>query len=147
MKSTGWSVALAAAMSLVYCSAGSAAEPTSQVVRVEGCAADGARPGVTFPSLSGQMVEQPAVPAMLMIDYANTSMNPISVIDFGLVKDGKLITMVRDTGRFAPRAQVMHAFVISENAVPQDPMSVSCIPLRIQYANGTSWMNQDVNAR
>jgi hypothetical protein len=147
MKSKSWSLALAAAMSFFCCGAGNAAEPTSEVVHVAACAADGARPGVTFPSLNGQMVEQPAVPAMLMIAYANTSMNPISVIDFGLVRDGKLIAMVRDTGRFASQAQVMHAFIISDKTVPDNPASVSCVPLRIQYANGTSWMNQNVPGR
>jgi hypothetical protein len=132
---------------LAQTSIGNADEPAARAVQVINCVASTGSPNLTFPSIEGELqIVQPALPAMLMIAYTNRSATPINVIDFGVVKDGKVVAMVRDVGEFDTDAPIMHAFGIREDAIPVAVTPSSCIPLRIRYANGTSWMNPDVVA-
>lgn len=147
MKRKFWNVAVAlAVLSSPLTSMAALAEPASTPVRIEGCAASKAKPALTFVSIFGEQISQPALPAMLMVDFTNNSARSVGAIDFGVVSSGKLVAMFRDTGMFAPNARIMHAFGISESAVPADASSTSCVPLRVQYADGTSWMNPSMPA-
>jgi hypothetical protein len=119
------------------------AQSTMQIVQVHGCVASAGAAAQNFTSPFGQMVAQPSLPPMLMIDFANVSSNPIASVDFGLVSNGKVVAMVRDTGMFAPNATIMHAYGIQASQVPSGS-GATCIPLRVQYANGTTWMNPDM---
>jgi hypothetical protein len=133
-------------LSLLAAPVAHAAASDAGVVRVDGCAASKATSQLTFVDIFGKNVSQMGMPAMLMVDFANESANPITAVDFGLVKDGKLVATVRDTGTFAPKARVMHAFGIEETAIPDQITASSCLPLRVQYADGTSWMNPNIPA-
>jgi hypothetical protein len=132
-------------LSMLGAPAAHAASDTGNI-RVDGCAASKASAGRTFVDIFGENVSQAAMPAMLMVDYANESARPVTAVDFGLIKDGKLVAMVRDTGTIAPNARIMHAFGIDERAIPDRITASSCLPLRVQYADGTSWMNPNLPA-
>ncbi|HTV93358.1 MAG TPA: hypothetical protein VMG98_11640 [Verrucomicrobiae bacterium] len=118
------------------------ADSPNAPVQIQDCVSTPATEEFTFPGLEGAPVmTQLGTPAMVIIHYVNASSNPIATIDFGLVSGGKLTAMVRDVGTFAPQADVMHAFGINDRAVPAPGTPVSCVPLRIHYANGGSWTN------
>jgi hypothetical protein len=146
MNKKPWTTSLVLLLSLLAAPAAHAAGSDAGIVRVDGCAASKATSEITFVDIFGHRASQAAMPAMLMVDFANESASPITAVDFGLVKDGKLVAMVRDTGVFAPKASVMHAFGISESAVPDRVTSSSCVALRVQYADGKSWMNPNIPA-
>jgi hypothetical protein len=131
------------ALSAVFCSAFFTAAPAmaadaSPAVNVTGCATNGAQPQQQWTSVFGGNVYTPAVPSVLMIDFENVSSKPIKAVEFGLVKNGKVVTMVRDAGTFVPNALVMHAFG-SDIDLGTDT-NATCVPLRIEYADGTAWM-------
>jgi hypothetical protein len=120
------------------------AQTVPQAVSVSGCAANGAQQQQYYINVFGANVSEPAVPSVLMIDFQNVSPKPISAVEFGLVKDGKLITTVRDVGMFAPNAVIMHAY--GTNYALGDDVNASCVPLRVQYADGTTWMSSNMPA-
>ena len=67
--------------------AGSTA-PMADVIRVDGCAASAGHAEESFMGPFHEMVTQPSLPAMAMIDFSNVSNNPITSVEFGLVADG-----------------------------------------------------------
>jgi hypothetical protein len=115
------------------------AQSAASVIQVNGCAASGATDSRTFTSPFGVSLTQPGLPPMLMIDYVNVSTKPAVSVDFGIVNDGKLVTMVNDIGMYAPQASIMHAYGIAQ--VPSKTMGLMCVPLTVKYADGTIWMN------
>jgi hypothetical protein len=119
------------------------ADPMGQAVTVNGCAASPPHNAQTWLNVFGSNVHEPAMPAMLMIDFQNASSKPISSVDFGFVQNGRVVTTVRDVGMFAPNAVIMHAYGL-DYTVPN--ASGTCVPLRIQYADGSSWMNPTMPA-
>jgi hypothetical protein len=118
----------------------------AEVVHVDACTASAGHPEASYMGPFNKMVLQPALPPMAMIDFFNASSRPISAIEFGLVADGKLLAVVRDLGSFAPNARIMHAYGIAEAAVPPAGAMTECVPLRVRYADGTTWMNPTMPA-
>jgi hypothetical protein len=118
----------------------------AEVVHVDACGASAGHPEASYMGPFNKMVLQPALPPMAMIDFFNASSRPISAIEFGLVADGKLLAVVRDMGSFTPNARIMHAYGIAEAAVPPANAMTQCVPLRVRYADGTTWMNPSMPA-
>jgi hypothetical protein len=132
---------------LAFAPPASGAAPTaSEVIRVNGCVASPARPEASYMGPFNKMVLQPGLPPMAMIDFVNASNAPISSVEFGLIADGKLLAVVRDVGTFTPNASIMHAYGIAETAVPAADATTECVPLRVRYADGTTWLNPTMPA-
>ena len=75
---------------------------------------------------------------LLGISFANATQKPITMVDFGFVAGGKLMTEVRDAGTFAPGVAIAHDFRIPKDAYAD---SGECVPLQVRFADGTSWKN------
>ncbi len=134
-----------ASLALATASAQAQASP-ARIVAVEGCSASPAQQAMHFVSIFGTGVDQPGVPAMLMIAFENRAAKPLSSVDFGLVQDGKVLAVVRDVGRFTSSALVMHAYGLGEDRVPRSDRPVSCVPLTAIYTDGSTWMNAKMPA-
>jgi hypothetical protein len=136
-----WSFALAGAiLAAVIAPQVTSADTPAQTVTVSGCMARAAVAAQNWMSPFGSQVSQPPIPAMLVVDFTNAASTPLSAVEFAVVSNGKAISMVRDSGTFAPNARIMHAFGISNSAVPMDTM-LTCVPVRAKFADGTTWMN------
>jgi len=86
--------------------------------------------------------QPPASPSgTLYIDYVNAAPNEMATIDFGLVARGHLVAEVRDVGKFSPGVEIKHRFGISPNVFPLGTALPACVPLRVEYTNGTHWLN------
>ena len=48
---------------------------------------------------------------------------------------------VRDVGTFSPGAEIKHKFGISTNVFPLQTGLPQCVPLGIQFEDGTKWRN------
>lgn len=83
----------------------------------------------------------------LGIHYTNISDKPMRSIEFGLVAKGNLVAEVRDVGTFSPGAEIKHRFGISENVFPIGTGLPQCVPLRIAFADGTTWTNPSLPSR
>lgn len=145
MKSNSWFVAAALVLVPLAPIAGSTA-PMADVIRVDGCAASAGDAQQSFMGPFHEMISQPSLPPMAMIDFSNVSNNLITSVEFGLVANGKLLAVVRDGGSFAPNARIMHAYGIAASAVPSAGTMAECVPLLVRYANGTTWMNPSMPA-
>jgi hypothetical protein len=77
----------------------------------------------------------------LSIDYTNISTKVMKTIDFGLVARGELVAEVRDVGTFSPHAEIKHQFGLDPNVFPLRTALTQCVPLRIIFADGTTWKN------
>jgi hypothetical protein len=77
----------------------------------------------------------------LSIDYMNISTKVMKTIDFGLVARGELVAEVRDVGTFSPHAEIKHQFGLDPNVFPLRTALAQCVPLRIIFADGTTWKN------
>jgi hypothetical protein len=141
-----WFLAMVSAGLVAASPAAIAAAPAADVVRVDGCAASPARPEASYMGPFTKMILQPGLPAMALVDFVNASSASIDTIEFGLVADGKLLAVVRDRGSFAPNARIMHAYGIADSAVPPAGSTPECVPLRVRYADGTTWMNPSMPA-
>lgn len=152
MNVKSWFLAISGAglLALAPPAAGAApmAGPPSmaEVIHVDACGASAGHPEQSYMGPFTKMVLQPALPPMAMIDFFNASDRPISAVEFGLVADGKLVAIVRDMGSFAPKARIMHAYGIADAAVPPAKAMTECVPLRVRYADGTTWMNPSMPA-
>jgi hypothetical protein len=122
-----------------------AADAPAQAVTVSTCEATGPRNAQNWLNVFGVNVSQPATPAMLMIDFQNASNKPIATVEFGYVRNGRIVAMVRDTGTFAPNAAITHGYGLSDTA-GEIAMGGTCVPLRVQYADGSTWMNSAMPA-
>jgi hypothetical protein len=151
MNVKSWFFAISGAGLLALAPMASGAAPMSapsmaEVVHVDACAASAGRPEASYMGPFNKMVLQPALPPMAMIDFFNASSRPISAVEFGLIADGKLLAVLRDVGSFAPNARIMHAYGIAEAAVPPANATTECVPLRVRYADGATWMNPSMPA-
>lgn len=146
MKSNSWFIVMAGATLLASEPVVSRAAPAAEVVHIDACAASAGDPAQTFMGPFHEQVTQPSLPPMAMIDFFNAANNAIISVEFGLVADGKLLAVIRDTGSFAPNARVMHAYGIDAAAVPPGAAQAQCVPLRVRYADGTTWMNPNLPA-
>ncbi|HTV92517.1 MAG TPA: hypothetical protein VMG98_07355 [Verrucomicrobiae bacterium] len=77
----------------------------------------------------------------LSIDYINRTDAVMKHIQFGLVANGRLVAEVRDVGTFSPGAEIKHSFGLSPNVFPLQTGLPHCVPLRIEFADGTVWKN------
>ncbi|HTV92348.1 MAG TPA: hypothetical protein VMG98_06495 [Verrucomicrobiae bacterium] len=84
--------------------------------------------------------------ASLGIDYTNTTNAVMKQIEFGLVANGRLVAEVRDVGTFSPGAEIKHSFGLSPNVFPLQTGLPHCVPLRIEFADGTEWKNPHLPA-
>lgn len=135
----GYVVSFALAASVLAAPIAASAQEAGDMVSVAGCAVSDALGPQTFMGVDGREVYQPGTPAMLMIDFKNSASKPIKAIDFGYLQHGKVLAVVRDVGSFTPGASIMHAFSFHDMAMFSHVTSMSCVPLRIRYADGTEW--------
>ena len=77
----------------------------------------------------------------LTIDYTNISTRVMKTIDFGLVANGRVVAEVRDVGTFSPKAEIKHQFGLDPNVFPLQTALSQCVPLRVAFADGTTWKN------
>ena len=82
----------------------------------------------------------------LKIDYRNVTSKPISEIQFGLVARGDLIAEVRDVGTFSPNIEIRHEFGLNPNVFPIGTGLPRCVPLHVQFADGTTWRSPHLPA-
>jgi hypothetical protein len=76
---------------------------------------------------------------VLLIAFTNISNKPIHIIEFGLLSNEILAGEVRDVGTFAPGSEIKHKLGLQLSAIL--PGSSRCVPLKITYADGTTWRN------
>lgn len=77
----------------------------------------------------------------LGINYVNTSPQTAKSVEFGLVARGHLVAEVRDIGTFTTGAEIKHEFGLNSNVFPISTGLPRCVPLLVQFANGTVWEN------
>jgi hypothetical protein len=93
----------------------------------------------------GRMYRQRRTPARitttdpaLLVDYVNTSPDPLEVVVIGLVTNGNLIAEVRDVGSFTQGAVISRSFGLNPVILPLTGMP-QCVPLQATFKNGTVW--------
>ena len=114
----------------------------ANVLHINGCAAQPAYSTQTFTDYFGQQVIQYPTAAMLMVDFENFSSKPISSVEIAYLQDNKVAAVVRDQGSFAPHAAIMHAYSVTPAKLGSGA-SMSCVPLRVHYQDGSVWNNPD----
>lgn len=82
----------------------------------------------------------------LAIDYVNTSSKRAKVVEFGLVAHRELVAEVRDVGTFSPNATIKHEFGLDPNVFPLGTALARCVPLYVQFEDGTDWTNPNLRA-
>jgi hypothetical protein len=82
----------------------------------------------------------------LAIDYKNVTSVVMKNIEFGLIVRGDLVAEVRDVGTFSPGAEIKHKFGVSKNIFPLQTSYAECVPLKIDFADGTVWKNPHLPA-
>lgn len=71
------------------------------------------------------------------VDYQNASTKPIVAADFALIMHGKIDAAGRDWHNLAPGSGSTAHFGLDDDNVYHP----ACIPLRVNYADGTVWYN------
>jgi hypothetical protein len=95
-----------------------------------------------FPDSYGSTYYQPPSNTsgpQLMISYTNISHKAMHSIQFGLLSDEILAGEVQDVGTFEPGVLVKHKLGLNLSAMI--PGSSRCVPLKITFADGTTWRN------
>ena len=118
----------------------------ADILHIHGCAAQPAYAAQTFTDYFGQHVTQLPTSPMLMVDFENSSSKPISSVEIAYLQNNKVSAVVRDDGDFAPHVAIMHAFFVKPTALLGTGTSMSCVPLRVRYADGTAWTNPQAPA-
>lgn len=77
----------------------------------------------------------------LAIDYHNDTTVVMKTVEFGLLARGDLIAEVRDVGTFSPGAEIRHEFGLNPSIFPLSTSVVKCVPLKIEFADGSVWKN------
>lgn len=101
-----------------------------------------------WPSVYGYNYYQPPVTTSdptLNIDYVNRGTQSMKEIEFGLVINGNLVAEVKDVGTFSPGAEIKHRFGVSGSIFPITGLP-HCVPLKISYADGTTWKSPHLPA-
>jgi hypothetical protein len=117
--------------------------PASGTLQINGCAASLGAPAQSWTDIFGDNLAQPPMPPNLMVSFENTSTKPIKSVQFGLVRNGNVVAMARDVGMFDSNAVIMHSYALPIGSLHGDT-SGTCIPLRIEYADGTTWTNPNL---
>ncbi len=66
---------------------------------------------------------------VLDIAFVNQSDRPITSVEFGLYAGDKLLTRVRDAGRFSPGVTIEHQLRLPGNVFPLPSGEVRCVAL------------------
>ncbi|MEO9263141.1 MAG: hypothetical protein ABI282_03550 [Candidatus Baltobacteraceae bacterium] len=82
----------------------------------------------------------------LYLDYTNTSDRVIKEIEFGLVARAHVIAEIRDVGTFSPGIEIKKEFGLDRNVFPIGTGLPQCVPLRLTWADGTTWLNPHLPA-
>ena len=77
----------------------------------------------------------------LKIGYKNTAPLTATEVDFTVVGSAGVIQTVKDTGKFAPGAPIVHVFALPPDTSPLGLVSARCLITRVVYADGTTWAN------
>jgi hypothetical protein len=91
----------------------------------------------------GKPYSEPGTTASVSIDFTNAGTQTATAVDFGLVVSTVLVAEMRDTGKFAPGAQISHALGVSAQAIPV--RNARCEPLSVTWADGTSWKSAELH--
>jgi hypothetical protein len=76
---------------------------------------------------------------VMLITFTNITNKPMTMVEFGLLSNEILSGEARDTGTFSPGAEIKSKLGISLKAIL--PGSTRCVPLKITFADGTTWRN------
>ena len=76
---------------------------------------------------------------LMIVGFTNISGKPMTMIEFGLLSNEILAGEARDTGTFTPGAGIKAKLGISLTAILPGP--TKCVPLRITFADGSTWRN------
>jgi hypothetical protein len=98
-------------------------------------------PPLGFRDVYGNYVTQPGVSPELSINYKNVGDKVAKIVDFGLVARGTLVAEVRDVGKFSPNITIKHTFGLSPNVFPLGTGLPLCVPLHVEFQDGTRWKN------
>jgi len=77
--------------------------------------------------------------ANLYIDFRNATSNEMKVIEFGAEVRGVLVAEARDQGKFSPNAEIKRKYGVNPNIVPTPGVKLTCLALKIEYADGSVW--------
>ncbi len=101
-----------------------------------------------WPSVYGPTYYQPPVQnnPTLGIDYTNVTNVVMKQIEFGLIVHGNLVAEVKDVGTFSPGAEIKHKFGLNPNVFPLQTSYSECVPLKIDFVDGTKWKNPHLPA-
>jgi hypothetical protein len=95
-----------------------------------------------YPDVYSNIYYQPSASTSgptLFIAFTNISHKTMSAIEFGLLSNELLAGEARDTGTFSPGVEIKHKLGLSIHAI--FPGSSRCVPLRVTFADGTTWRN------
>jgi hypothetical protein len=101
-----------------------------------------------WPSVYGPTYYQAPVEhdPTLGIHYVNVTNHVMKQIEFGLIVRGELVAEVKDVGTFSPGADIKHKFGLSPNVFPLQTSYAKCVPLKIQFEDGSHWKNPHLPA-
>lgn len=77
----------------------------------------------------------------LKIGYTNAAPLTAVEVDFTVAGNAGVIQTVKDTGKFASGAPIVHVFSLPLDASPLGLSSARCIVTKVVYADGTTWVN------
>jgi hypothetical protein len=77
----------------------------------------------------------------MAVDWMNISPKVMKDVQFGLIANGILKAEARDVGTFSPNAEIKHKYGIPSSTFPLGTGLPQCVPLHIQFADGTKWRN------
>jgi hypothetical protein len=112
-------------------------------IHVSRCEANLPRNNLHWIDPWGRPYSEPGTRASVSIDFVNSGSQAATAVDFGLVVSTVLVAEMRDTGTFAPGAQISHTLGVSAQALPV--RNARCVPLRVQWADGTSWKSAELH--
>ena len=75
----------------------------------------------------------------LFIDFTNVTGKEMKVIEWGAEVRGVLVAEARDVGSFSPNAEIKRKYGVNPNIVPKEGVKLSCVPTKIEFADGTTW--------
>jgi hypothetical protein len=112
--------------------------------------ASGYTPGAPyyFNDPAGRTYYQPPTSGSsnLYIDFRNVTSKKMKVIEFGAEVRGVLVAEARDQGEFAPNVEIKRKYGVSPNIVPAPGVKLTCLALKIEYADGSTWTDPSLPA-
>ena len=80
-------------------------------------------------------------PPPLRIAYSNVAAVAATEVDFAVVGGVRVIETVTDSGSFAPNSPINKVFKLPLDVSPLNLHSVTCVVIKVIYADGTTWVN------